>query len=117
MKSIAVSTKCSALYAAFAQMQTKGILNNLTDAEKMITAFGGDISQRNTIEFDFELSGKFYEERLYEYIIPQTCGTDTTFYVDKYLGFECGNRLDPRYKKIITHLHLSQKQAQKALLH
>lgn len=107
MNQNAVPTKCRALYHAFTAMQQQGTLKSLSDAEKMLKNFGANVETKNTIEFDFVLGGRVYEERLYEYNVPLHDGSHTTFYVDKDLGFECGFALPESYKKVIHGLHNS----------
>lgn len=101
-------TKCRVLYEAFTQMQKQGTLNSLADAEQMLLSFGAKVDEKNTIEFDFVMFGKTYEERLFEYRVPLHNGTSSTFYIDKNLGFECGSKLPPSYKAVIKGLHIKQ---------
>lgn len=102
----AVSAKCRELYQYFQSMQQQGELTSLAVAEKALSHFGAKMEERNVIEFDFILGGRTYEERLYEYIIPLDDGTNSTFYVDKNLGFECGSKLPDQYKKVIKGMHV-----------
>lgn len=105
-----VPTKCRALYQAFANMQAQGTLKSLADAEQMLITFGAKVEQKNTIDLDLLIFGQEYQERLFEYMIPLHDGSYATFYVDKNLGFGCGDELPDDCKKAIRKLHIQNSQ-------
>lgn len=111
MKGIATTRNSSVLYLALEQMQNKGILKTLKQAEKFLEKHGVDLNQRNQI--NFTLLGQKIE--FFEYIIPQKGGKDTTFYMNSDLEFESGGYFKPEIQKLITETHISN--AASKLLH
>ena len=110
-----VSVKCNNLYNAFSEVQQAGNLKSLKDAEILLGFFGAKMEDKKCISFDLQLgNNQTYEERLYEYQIPIGNGLFSTFYVDKNLGFQCGERLPKSYQKVIHKLHKAMPALPKA---
>lgn len=102
-----ISNKCKALYQIFRLAAKQGTLNNLFQAEALLTAFNVDVTKRNTITLRDPL-GKT-EVVLQEYQLPLHNGESSMFYVDNMMGFECGSRLPEHIRKEISRLHRGEE--------